>query len=114
MRKMDVLDGLPGTFAADWSSEAGYQCLTGSVQLGGVWMRLFQHTDDPRYLNAGLKALELGGSHQAHSRRPEVDGAIAGSFPVWGRYAPMQYPNWATRFFVESLMLRGECLAARG
>ena len=112
IRKLEVLDDLPGSFAEGFSRGANYQCLTGSVQLGGVWMRLFEHADDPRFLNAGLKALDLGGSHQARSRSHDVDGAIAGSFPVWGRYAPFQYPNWATRFFVESLMIRQRCLGA--
>jgi hypothetical protein len=33
-------------------------------------------------------------------------GAIAGSFPIYGRYAPLQYPNWATKFFVDALLAK--------
>jgi hypothetical protein len=30
---------------------------------------------------------------------------VAGSFPIWGRYAPLSYPNWAAKFFVDALLL---------
>ena len=42
------------------------------------------------------------------TRRGHRDGPAvraAGSFPVWGRYAPLQYPNWATKFLADALML---------
>jgi hypothetical protein len=29
---------------------------------------------------------------------------------MWGRYAPLQYPNWATKFLADSLMLYEDCL----
>ncbi len=34
------------------------------------------------------------------------DGAVPGSFPLYGRYAPLQYPNWAAKFLADSLALR--------
>jgi hypothetical protein len=34
-----------------------------------------------------------------------VRGAIKGSQPIWGGYATLSYPNWATKFFVDSVML---------
>ena len=37
---------------------------------------------------------------------PDMRGAIKGSQPVWGRYAPMSFPNWATKFFVDAMWLR--------
>jgi hypothetical protein len=74
-----------------------------------VWFRLNQVTGDARFLNAGLKALDEAGCRQA--RLPEADGALPGSFPIYGRYAPLQFPNWATKFFADSLMLRDDCVA---
>jgi hypothetical protein len=38
----------------------------------------------------------------------DVRGGIKGSQPVWGRYAPMSYPNWAAKFFVDAMWLRRE------
>jgi hypothetical protein len=35
-------------------------------------------------------------------------GAIPGSFPIWGRYEPFAFPNWATKFFCDALMLGEE------
>jgi hypothetical protein len=37
---------------------------------------------------------------------PGVRGGIKGSDPVWGRYAPLSLPNWATKFFVDAMWLR--------
>ena len=85
--------------------------LTGTVQTGGAWLRLFQITGDPRLLNAGLKAVDAVTRRQERVGWPPIHGAIAGSFPAWGRYAPLQYPNWATKFLADGLMLRDDCLA---
>ena len=37
---------------------------------------------------------------------PDVRGAIKGSHPIWARYAPMSFPNWATKFFIDAMWLR--------
>ncbi len=36
---------------------------------------------------------------------PGIKGAIAGSFPLWGNYMTFVYPNWASKFFIDALML---------
>ena len=97
IRKLEVQTRLAAAYGDDWHPTARYACLTGTAQLGGVWLRLYQITRDPRWLNAGLKAVE--------------QAAAPGSFPLWGRYAPLQYPNWATKFLADSLMLYDECLS---
>jgi hypothetical protein len=111
MRKLEVLPQLAANYDETWHPVARYACLTGTAQLGGVWLRLFEVTDDPRWLNAGLKAVEQAASHQQSGRTDDVAGALPGSFPVWGRYAPLQYPNWATKFLADSLMLYEDLLA---
>jgi len=110
MRKLEVFGCLPATYAPDWTAASDYVCLTGTAQLGGVWLRLYQLTDDARYLNSGLKAVEQAAKRQEWVGWRTVRGALAGSFPVWGRYAPLQYPNWATKFLADALMLREDCL----
>jgi hypothetical protein len=42
---------------------------------------------------------------------PNVRGGIKGSNPVWGRYASMSFPNWATKFFVDAMWLRKDVAA---
>jgi len=112
IRKLEVLGYLPANFDEDWRPAARHACLTGTVQLGGVWLRLFQIGGDDRYLNAGLKAIDLAAGRQERGPWRATRGALAGSFPVWGRYAPLQYPNWAAKFLADALMLRDDCLAA--
>jgi hypothetical protein len=111
IRKLEVIGRLPANWSADWRPTVSYECLTGNAQLGGVFLRLFQICGDARYLNAGLKGLDFALVRQQRGPR-DVDGAIAGSFPLWGRYAPLQYPNWATKFLADSLMIRADALAA--
>jgi hypothetical protein len=103
-------DPLPAEYSADWSPAAAYSCLTGTVQLGGVWLRLYQETDEERWLQAGLRAVEQAAAHQERLNFPPVQGAISGSYPIWGRYAPLQYPNWATKFLADGLLLYDDCL----
>lgn len=110
IRKLEVLGSLPATFDERWNPAARYSCLTGLAQLGGVWLRLHQLTDDARFLNAGLKAVDLAAAHQEDLPWEPVRGALPGSFPIYGRYAPLQYPNWATKFLADSLMLREDSL----
>ena len=110
VRKLDLLGRLPATYDEYWRPTASHCCLTGTVQLGGVWLRLYQLGGDSGYLEAGLKAIEEGARRQERVPIPEIAGALPGSFPIWGRYAPLQYPNWATKFLVDSLALREECL----
>lgn len=113
IRKFEVLGGrLPATFDSTWTPTSRYECLTGTVQLGGVWLRLYELTGDARFLNAGLKAVERAAGRQMRSSFAAVDGALPGSYPVYGRYAPLQFPNWATKFMVDSLVMRERNLRA--
>jgi hypothetical protein len=111
IRKLETLPRLAANYNENWLPAARHACLTGTVQLGGVWLRLYDATGDPRWLNAGLKAIEESASHQETGPWESIHGALPGSFPVWGRYAPLQYPNWATKFLVDALMLYEDHLA---
>jgi hypothetical protein len=42
------------------------------------------------------------------NEREMTRGAIPGSFPIWGRYEPFAFPNWATKFFCDALLLEKE------
>jgi hypothetical protein len=112
IRKLEVHAMLVSDWADGWRPTSRHACLTGTVQLGGVWLRLYDQTGDPRWLNAGLKAVDQGAAHQERTPWPAIHGALAGSFPVWGRYAPLQYPNWAAKFLADALMMREDALSA--
>jgi uncharacterized protein YyaL (SSP411 family) len=112
IRKLETLGRLPASFDRLWRPVSSYESLTGTVQLGGVWLRLYQVTRDARFLNAGLKAVEQAAVRQSRQAWAPLRGALPGSYPIYGRYAPLLYPNWATKFLVDSLMLRQNLVVA--
>jgi hypothetical protein len=34
-----------------------------------------------------------------------VRGAIPGSAPIWGAYSRFEFPNWAAKFFADTLIM---------
>jgi hypothetical protein len=98
---------LPGQIDADGRASARYACLTGNSQFAVVWAKWFDRTGDVRWREAAERSLRFVMSRQhLDDRAPGMRGAIAGSSPVWGRYAPMSFPNWAAKFFVDAALLQ--------
>lgn len=84
-------------------------CLTGNCQFAIVWARLFAQRQGQSYRTGVLRALDYVMSTQNITTGDvDVRGAIKGSHPIWARYAPMSFPNWATKFFVDAMWLRRE------
>ncbi|MCI0621712.1 MAG: hypothetical protein L0387_08590 [Acidobacteria bacterium] len=98
---------LHGCFYSDWEPAVFSSCLTGCAQLAVVCYRLHEYSGDAQYLKAGdllvnhLKALQT-----LDSTDPGINGALAGSFPFFGCYMTAGYPSWATKFFVDALILQ--------
>ena len=59
LRKFETNKFLPGAYDADFKNGQRFTCLTGNAQMSCVWLRLFEVTDDLRYLNAALKMNEM-------------------------------------------------------
>ncbi len=93
--------------APDWKYLSRHICLTGYAQLAIIFLRLFQTTGNDSY-RATAERLIADVARTQDLRDPSAPhyGAIAGSFPIYGRYAPLQYPNWATKFFVDALIAK--------
>ena len=103
---------LPSTITTAGEPAAASCCLTGNCQFAIVWARLHASAADPKYRIALGRALDYVMSTQdLTTPNPDVRGAIKGSQPVWGRYAPLSFPNWATKFFVDAMWLRQELAA---
>lgn len=100
------LDGwLPGRIDVNGRPAARWCCLTGNVQMAVIWHQLFGHTKEPRYREAAERATRyVMATQDVETKDDDVRGAIAGSYPIWGRYAPLTFPNWATKFFVDALL----------
>lgn len=98
---------LSGRYDSDWKPVARYSCLTGDAQLAIIWLKLYQFTNNPLYLDNSLKILDqLKTTQNLKSRNPGIMGGIAGSYPIWGAYMQYAYINWATKFFADALMLK--------
>ena len=98
---------LAGRFDRHWMPAVRSACLTGSAQLAIVMYRLDQlggtqqlRTHADRLVNF-LKALQ-----RHDSADPNINGGIGGSFPLLGEYMTAGYPNWATKYFLDAVLLQ--------
>jgi uncharacterized protein YyaL (SSP411 family) len=95
----------------NWEFLSSHLCLTGYAQLAIVFFRLYGLEGNKRYLNAGLNLLdEVAATQDVTSLERPYYGGIKGSLPIYGRYAPLQYPNWATKFFIDALLAKQRAL----
>jgi hypothetical protein len=105
LRKFETNKYLSGAYESDFKSGQHFTCLTGNAQISCVWLRLFEVTDDLRYLNAGLKMNEML-KQLIPARGPRgIVGGVSGSYPVWGSYQPLRYISWGCKFFADALLL---------
>ncbi|MGC2645699.1 MAG: prenyltransferase/squalene oxidase repeat-containing protein [Candidatus Sulfotelmatobacter sp.] len=105
LRKFENNKYLPGAYENDFKGGAHFACLTGNAQMSCVWLRLFEMTDDLRYLNAALKMNEMLKRLTSIAGRGGIDGGVSGSYPVWGAYQPLRYISWGCKFFADALIL---------
>jgi hypothetical protein len=105
LRKFETNKVLSGEYEANFKGTPHYACLTGNAQMACVWLRLFEITDDLRYLNASLKMNEMLKQPISLRGSRGVSGGVSGSYPVWGRYQPLRYISWGCKFFADALLL---------
>ena len=102
---------VPATLDEEWRSNDYYSCLTGNAQLAIIWMKLYKLLDDRKYLKAAFEHIDkLKKTQSLNCRNLGIRGGIAGSYPIWGKYAIFGYPNWAAKFFADSIMLKQEII----
>ncbi len=102
---------LPGRLDSDWKGTVSWSCLTGNVQIAACWLLLFKYTDNAKYRDAALAANKFVCRTVNLDGRPEIRGAVKGSFPVSGDYCAYEYPNWAAKFLVDSLLMEKAIMA---
>ncbi len=104
---------LPATFNKHWQTNDRYECLTGNAQISLMWLKLYQLTGDWRFRTGGVKMNTQLRNVQSKSILTSIDGAIAGSAPIWGDiarnvgYCRLAYPNWAVKFYIDALLEEG-------
>jgi len=111
LRKFETGKKLLGAYEPDFRGGQEFTCLTGNAQMSCVWLRLFDVTGDPRYLNAALKMNEMLKTLVPTKGRLGVAGGVAGSGPIWGAYQPLRLISWGGKFFADALMLEQQLLS---
>ena len=102
---------LSSEIGENWELLSSHLCLTGYAQLAIVFFRLYGLEGDKRHLNTGLNLLDdVAATQDVTSPGTPHYGGIKGSLPIYGRYAPLQYPNWATKFFIDALLAKQRAL----
>jgi len=109
---MDDHGFIPGRIDSGFRGSVDWCCLTGSAQTSVVWAELHEITGKPRYLD-GVRNINryLMLCHDTSSPDPTVRGGLTGSWPVWGDYGQYMVLNWATKFFVDALLLQKRLLS---
>lgn len=98
---------LPGMFYSDWQPARLSSCLTGSAQIAIVCYRLAALTGTRAYRNAADRLVDfLKALQDIRTEVEGIHGALAGSFPIFGEYMRGGYPNWATKYLLDALMLQ--------
>ena len=98
---------LPGMFYADWEPAGFSSCLTGSAQIAIVCSRLAELTGEARYCVAADRLVDqLKAFQDLATPIDEARGALPGSFPLFGEYMRGGYPNWATKYLLDALLLQ--------
>ena len=107
VKKAELTNGrLPGEFDESLITNKNYVCLTGNAQLAICIMLMEQQKPDLRLINAATKLIDFIGSVQQSSHFSKaIKGGVAGSYPLWGRYMFMRYPNWAAKYYCDALMM---------
>jgi len=104
MHKAEIMPVLSARFDKDWKGRVKYSCNTGNAQLGVILMKLFEIESDIRYLNTSLKLADfLAFVQSINAVGNNRSGGITGSYPIWGAYSRLNYPSWASKYFIDLL-----------
>ena len=96
---------LAGTYAPGWQRPSHWSCLTGNCQMAILWLRFYETTNEKKFYEAAQKAiLFVARTQDLRTKNPNLRGAIAGSQPFYGSYERFKYPNWAAKFFIDSIL----------
>jgi hypothetical protein len=103
--KLAKVNRLGSYYAPGWKRLSNSLCLTGLAQTSLVFKRVYQLIGGEERLDRALNLDTITESKQIQAPgKTDIDGAIPGSAPLWGRYCPMSFPNWAPKFFIDSFL----------
>lgn len=89
----------------NWNAASKFSCLTGNAQIAYILLRLYSIYSKVEYRDTAITLNKSLCEGQVTVGQSAISGAIAGSYPIWGDYQKFAFPNWAAKFFVDSLLL---------
>lgn len=99
---------LAGSYDLNWKGDYSYICMPGNCQMALIYLRLFDLLGDKRFFESAKRVLEPVYKHQITNGvfiLRETKGAIPASWPpILGKYMRWLFPNWAVKYFVDSMM----------
>jgi len=96
---------IAGRLDRRWRSAVLYSCLTGNVQMAGIWLALAARSVPGHWREPARHCIAFTQATQNRQHgNAAVRGAIAGSWPRRGSYMKHRYPNWAAKFYMDALM----------
>ncbi len=111
-KEFEIKKRLAGAYTENGRRVDWYRCLTGEAQICIIWMLIAKHENDPRFLNTSSKLIDHLCAAQPRYTLIKKKGGLAGSKPFFGRYIAMRQPNWASKFFMDALLLESQSYAA--
>ncbi len=107
--EIDADGYLGGRLDKSWQSAVEWSCLTGNAQLAIILLKLFQYTNQDEYLTSANRLVSFVKTTQnCTASDPGLRGGIKGSYPFNGAYGRFQILNWATKFFIDALLLENK------
>jgi rhamnogalacturonyl hydrolase YesR len=98
---------LNGRYNEAWEGSE-HMILTGCAQMSIIWLKIAHYSGNNEYAETARKMNTLLINLQDRKFKKvnaNTLGALNGSYPLWGRYEPFAYPNWATKYLADALML---------
>lgn len=100
---------LHGRYDKNWKGSE-HMILTGCAQMSIVWTKIAHYSGNKDYAKTAtaMNSLLINLQGRIKTKNKNIQGALSGSYPFWGRYEPFAFPNWATKYLADALMLEEE------
>ncbi len=105
--KFDKDGFLHGRYDMEWNGSE-HMILTGCAQMSVIWLKIAHYSGNRTYFESAsrMNALLIHLQNKGFKKESvNTTGALNGSYPLWGRYEPFAFPNWAAKYLADALML---------
>ena len=101
-RDRDML--LASQYGEDWLPVNRERCITGLAQWACIALRVHGLSEDNILFEQAVRTIYYLKSKQYLGPRQDLYGGLPGSVPLWGKYLGFCYPNWGTKYYIDSLL----------